>query len=63
MIFRRITVFFLQNYSTKIHSLTSQMVFDVLKIIWSVSSGWFGALKYNIFPENASWVHRRIATM
>ena len=51
MIFTKITVFFLQNYSTKIHSWTGQIVCHMFKIIWSVSSRWFGACKSNIFAR------------
>ena len=51
MIFTKITVFFVQNYRTKIHSWTDQMVCQMFEIIWSVSSRWFGALKSNIFPK------------
>ena len=50
-VFTKILVFSLQNYSTKIQSLIGQMVGHMLKIIWSVSSRWVGALiclKYNI---------------
>ena len=41
--FTNITVFFLQDYRTKIHSWTGQMVCQMFEIIWSVSSKWFGA--------------------
>ena len=50
-IFTKITVFFLQNEITKFLSPSGQMVCHMLRIIWSVSSRWFGALKYNIFPR------------
>ena len=43
--FTKITVFFLQNYRTKLHSWTGQIVCHMFKIIWSVSSRWFGACK------------------
>ena len=43
--FTKITVFFLQNYRTKIHIWTGQMVNHMFKIFWIVSSRWFGACK------------------
>ena len=63
--FTKITVFFLQNYRTKIHSWTGQMLCHMFKIIWSVSSSWFGAWKWNIFPRKrfvVRWSHSDFLT-
>ena len=63
--FTKITVFFLQNQRTKIHSWTGQMVCHMFEIIWSVSSRWFGACKQNIFPGKrfvVRWSHSDFLT-
>ena len=59
------TVFFLQNYTTKFHCWTGQMVCHMFQIIWSVSSRWFGACKQNTFPRSllvVRWLHSDFLT-
>ena len=65
MIFTQITVFFVQNHRTKIHSWTGQMVCHMFKIIWTVSSRWFGHCKQNVFPRKrfvVRWSHSDFST-
>ena len=62
MIFTKITVFFLQNYRTKIHSWTGQMVCHILKLSGVLVRGGLVLASQIFLPENASWLDGRIAT-
>ena len=60
--FTKITVFFLQNYWTKIHSWTCQMVRHMFKLSGVLVQGGMVLASKIFFPENASWLDGRIAT-
>ena len=60
--FTKITVFFLQNYTAKIHSWTGQMVCHMFKISGVLVQGGLVLASKIFFLENASWLDGRIAT-
>ena len=64
MIFTKITVFFLQNYRTKIHSWTGLVKWSATcsKLSGVLVQGGLVFASKIFFPENASWLDGRIAT-
>ena len=62
MIITKIIVFFLQNYGTKIHRWTGQMVSHMLKLSGVLVQGGLVLASKILFPENASWLDGRLAT-
>ena len=52
-----------ENLRTKLPGLSVPNLWHMLRTNCNCSSCFLFALKYHIYPENVSWLHRRIATM
>ena len=52
-----------ENLRTKLAGLSVPNLWHMLRTICNASSCFLFAFKYHIYPENISWLHRRIATM